>query len=232
MNTPLLTDRELQALRHLDACLLADTIETFHVRLRNQGFIDHTVRSLCPELAPMVGYAATVRIRGSAPPMAGAQYADRTDWWDYIAQVPAPRVVVVQDTSSRPGLCALINAVHMSLLRALHCVGVVTNGSVRDIPAARSAGFHCFASNVALSRGYLHIIDFGQPVEIGGLTVGSGDLLHGDLHGVQSVPLSIAAQLPVAAATIAAREQTLIELCHSPDFTLAKLRALLGVPAP
>ena len=77
----------------------------------------------------------------------------------------------------------------MNVLRALHCVGVVTNGSVRDIPAARSAGFHYFAGSVAVSHGYVHIVDFGQPVEIGGLTIASGDLLHGDLHGVQSVPL-------------------------------------------
>ena len=84
----------------------------------------------------------------------------------------------------------------MHVLRRLHCVGVVTNGSVRDIPAARSAGFHYFAGSVAVSHGYVHIVDFGQPVEIGGLKVASGELLHGDLHGVQSVPLSIAPQLP------------------------------------
>ena len=180
----------------------------------------------------MVGYAATVRIRGSAPPMAGAQFPDRNDWWDYIARLPAPRVVVVQDTSSKPGLCSLVGEVHMNVLRTLHCVGVVTNGSVRDIPAARSAGFHYFAGSVAVSHGYVHIIDFGQPVEIGGLSIASGDLLHGDLHGVQSVPLSIAAQLPAVAAALHAREQALIALCRSPEFTLEKLRALLAAQRP
>ena len=223
-----LTDEQLQALRRLDACVVANAIETFRLRLRNQGFVDHTVRSQFPELAPMVGYAATVRIRGSAPPAAGKQYPERTDWLEYITQVPPPRVVVVQDTASQPGLCSLVGEVHMTVLRALHCVGVVTNGSVRDIPAARSAGFHYFAGSVAVSHGYVHILDFGQPVEIGGLTIASGDLLHGDLHGVQSVPLGVAAQIPAAAAAISAREQALIALCRSPDFTLAKLRALLA----
>ncbi len=227
-----LGDAELQALRGLDACLLANAIETFQLRLRNEGFADHTVRSLFPELAPMVGYAATARIRGSAPPTAGARYQDRSDWWDYITQIPAPRVVVVQDTSSKPGLCSLVGEVHMSVLRALNCVGVVTNGSVRDIPAARSAGFHYFAGGVAVSHGYVHIIDFGQPVEIGGLTISSADLLHGDLHGVQSVPLAIAAKVPAAAAAIQAGEQALIALCRSPDFTLAKLRAFLARQRP
>ena len=227
-----LTDEQLQALRRLDACVVANAIETFQLRLRNEGFVDGSVRSLFPELAPMVGYAATVRIRGSAPPAAGARYPDRSDWLEYLAQLPAPRVLVVQDTASQPGLCSLVGEAHMEVLRALHCIGVVTNGSVRDIPAARSAGFHYFAGNVAVSHGYVHILDFSTPVEIGGLTIASGELLHGDGHGVQSVPLSIAAQIPAAAAAIRAHEQALIALCRAPEFTLAKLRAFLAAQQP
>jgi 4-hydroxy-4-methyl-2-oxoglutarate aldolase len=227
MNT-ILTDEHLQALRRLDACTLANTIETFNERLRNEGFVNHTVRSLFPELSPMLGYAATVKIRGSFPPTTNGAYPDRTDWWDYVMSLPAPRVVVVEDTATQPGLCSLVGEVHMSILQALHCVGVVTNGAVRDIPAARSAGFHYFAGSVSVSHGYVHIVDFGQPVKIGGLTIQSGDLLHGDLHGVQSVPLAIAHLIPEAAAQIVAREQILLALCRSPDFTLEKLRAFLA----
>lgn len=227
MNAPL-NGEQLEALRKLDACTLANTIEGFHERLRNEGFVNHTVRSLFPHLAPMVGYAATIKIRGSAPPTAGGPYPDRTDWWDYILSVPAPRVVVVQDMSTQCGLCSLVGEVHMNILRAIHCIGVVTNGSVRDIPAANAAGFHLFAGGVSVSHGYVHIVDFGHPVEIGGLTLNSGDLLHGDLHGVQSVPLAIAGQLPAAAARLTAREQALIALCRAPDFTLEKLRAAVA----
>ncbi len=225
---PALTFEQLEALRRLDACTLANTIETFQERLRNEGFVDQTVRCLFPRLLPMLGYAATIKIRGSAPPTAAAPYAERTDWWDYVVSLPAPRVVVVQDISTRPGLGSLVGAVHMNILRALHCTGVVTNGSVRDIPAAESAGFHLFAGSVTVSHAYIHIVEFGGPVEIGGLKIQSGDLLHGDVHGVQSVPLEIAAQLPEKAAKIAAREQALIALCRSPEFTLEKLRAAVN----
>jgi len=223
-----LDDTLLQKLRRLDACTLANAIEVFGARLRNEGFVNHTVRSLFPELAPMVGYAATVRIRGSSPPTASGVYSDRTDWLDYVASLPAPRVVVIQDIATQPGLCSLVGEVHMSILRALHCVGVVTNGAVRDIPAARSAGFHYFAGSVSVSHGYVHIVEFGEPVEVGGLKITSGDVLHGDLHGVQSIPRAIASSIPEAAAQITQREQALISLCRSPDFTLDKLRAFLG----
>jgi regulator of RNase E activity RraA len=218
----------MEALRQLDACTLANAIETFGVRLRNEGYVDGTVRCLFPRLQPMVGYAATVKIRGSAPPTADGLYPDRTDWWDYICSVPAPRVVVVQDVASQPGAGALIGAVHMNILRALQCVGVVTNGVVRSLPAAESAGFPLFAGGVSVSHAYVHIIEIGTPVEIGGLTLRSGALVHGDLHGVQSIPLEIAARIPPVSARIAARKHELIALCQSPEFTPDKLRAAVA----
>jgi 4-hydroxy-4-methyl-2-oxoglutarate aldolase len=218
----------LEALRHLDAGTLANAIETFQKRLRNEGFVDHTVHCLCPRLEPMVGYAATLRIRGSAPPTAGDAYADRTDWWSYVLTLPTPRVAVVQDISTHPGLGALVGAVHMNILRALQCVGVITNGAVRDLPAAESAGFHYFAGSLSVSHAYVHIVEIGSEVEIGGLKIQSGDLLHGDAHGVQSIPLEIATQIPTVAAQIATKEQAIIALCRSPDFSLERLRALIA----
>ena len=225
MNRTLLTAEQLEALRRLDACTLANAIETFHERLRNEGFVDHTIHCLFPRLNPMLGYAATIKIRGSAPPTTDGAYSDRTDWWDYVMSLPVPRVVVVQDVSSRPGLGSLVGAVHMNILRAMRCEGVVTNGSVRDIRDAESAGFHFFAGSVSVSHAYIHIVDIGNPVEIGGLNIQSGDLLHGDLHGVQSIPLDIASLVPAKAAEIIAQEQALIALCRSPEFSIEKLRA-------
>ena len=224
MNAPLSLE-ELEALSCLDTCTVANAIETFGVRLRNEGYVDNTVRCLFPQFQPMLGYAATVKIRGSAPPTADGLYPDRTDWWDYIHAVPAPRVVVVQDTATRPGLGALVGAMHMNILRALECVGVVTNGAVRSLPVAESAGFHLFAGGVSVSHAYVHIVEIGTPVEIGGLKIRSGELLHGDLHGVQSIPLEIASKVPPVAARIIAKKQELIALCQTPGFTLESLRA-------
>src|SRR5690348_18091807 len=118
MTAPL-TPQDLEALQRLDGCLLANAIEAFHERLRNEGFVYDTVRCLFPHLPPTVGYAATIKIRGSAPPTADGAYRDRTDWWDYVAALPAPRIVVVQDVATQPGLGSLVGAVHMNMLRAL-----------------------------------------------------------------------------------------------------------------
>ena len=176
----------------------------------------------------MLGYAATIKIRGSQPPTAADLYADRTDWWDYILSLPEPRVAVIQDISTKPGLGSLLGTVHVNILRALGCVGAVTNGSVRDLPAAEKLGFPLFAGTISVSHAYIHIIDFGKPVEIGGLKINSGDLLHGDLHGVQSIPAAVASKIPAAAAEIIAREQKIVALCQSKDFSIEKLRAAVN----
>ena len=89
-----LAPEQLEALQRLDACSVANAIETFHQRLRNEGFMDNSVRCLFPRLEPMVGYAATIKIRGSMPPMGNDPYPQRTDWWDYVLSLPAPRIAV------------------------------------------------------------------------------------------------------------------------------------------
>jgi regulator of RNase E activity RraA len=175
----------------------------------------------------MVGYAVTGTVRTAATPTIARSYYDRTDWWDHLLTVPAPRVIVVQDIDVRPGLGAFLGEVHSNILRALGCVGAVTNGAVRDLPAVEAAGFHLFAAHVAVSHAYAHIVDFGSTVEVGGLTVSPGDLIHGDRHGVLSIPIEIAAEVATAAAKILETEKRIVSLCQSPQFSLRKLRALL-----
>jgi len=227
MNT-VLTPEQLEALRRIGSCTLANAIESFHRRLRNEGFVDDSVRCLFPELPPVIGHAATIKIGASSPAFAGPDYVSSTDWWDYIESLPAPRMAVVQDASERLGVGSLIGAVHANILRALDCVGVVTNGVVRDMPEAAKINLQLFAGGVSVSHAYVHIIEFGKPVEIGGLKIHSGDLLHGDMHGVQSIPFEIATQIPMAAAKVTAQDEKLIAFCQSAGFSLEGLRAAIA----
>jgi 4-hydroxy-4-methyl-2-oxoglutarate aldolase len=192
--------------------------------LHNKGFTDSTVHCVYPELPAAVGYAATARIRSSDPPMEGRSYYDRGAWWDSLLKVPAPRVVVVEDVDSTPGLGAFIGAVHANILLALGCVAVVTNGGVRDLPDVRQSRLQVFAGNVSVSHAYAHVFDFGGTVEIAGLTVHPGDLIHGDLHGLQTIPHEIAGLVPGKALEIVKARKELIAFCHSNEFSIAKLR--------
>ena len=78
-----------------------------------------------------------------------------------------------------------------------------------------------------MSHSYAHLIEFGKPVEIGGLKISPGDLMHGDCHGVHSIPLDVASRVPDEAAKVACAESLLKEFCRSPKFSLDKLEAKL-----
>ena len=225
MTTNQLTQAQLDQLRRLNSPTVANAIEMFGVRLRNTGFTDSRVHCIFPEFPPIVGYAATVRIRTADPPMEGRTFYDRTDWWNHILSVPAPRIVVAEDVDEPPGLGSFIGEVHANILDALDCVGVVTNGAVRGLRATRAIRFQMFAGNMSVSRAYAHIFDFGGPVIVGGMKVQAGDLLHGDVHGVQTIPLEIADKIPDAAEQIIRNKARLVALCHSGEFTLDKIRA-------
>jgi 4-hydroxy-4-methyl-2-oxoglutarate aldolase len=140
-----------------------------------------------------------------------------------VASIPEPRIMVVQDVDEKSGAGALVGEPHALIGLAIHCFGYVTNGSVRDLPAVETLGFHLFSRGVAVSHMYAHISEYGDPVEIGGLKICPDDLIHGDRHGVHFIPLSIASKIPAMAAEILREERELRELCRSPKFSLRAL---------
>jgi 4-hydroxy-4-methyl-2-oxoglutarate aldolase len=214
---------DLEKLKALDTCTVSNAIERLDVRLRNEGFVAGVVQARFPNLPPMVGYAATARVRTSSPPMTHRCYYDRIEWWNYVASIPEPRVMVLQDADPKPGVGAFVGEVHAAIGLALECVGCVTNGAVRDLAAVEAMRFQLFAGGVSPSHSYAHIIEFGEPVEIDGLKIASGDLIHGDRNGVLTIPAQIAKEVPAVACQIVAEERELIEFCRSPAFSLQEL---------
>jgi 4-hydroxy-4-methyl-2-oxoglutarate aldolase len=228
--TGVLKPGQLEQFRQLSTCLVASAIETFHVRLPNTGFADSSIRCIFDGQPSMIGYAATARMRSSNPRMETSKiydYYDRVDWWNNILSVPAPRVVVIEDVDDPPGLGAFVGEVHANILLALGCVGIVTNGAVRDLPQVRPTQFQMFAGNVSVSHAFAHIFDFGGKVKVGGLEVRPGEIIHGDCHGVQTVPFEIASRVPITARDIRQRRYQLISLRSSPDFSLGKLSQVI-----
>jgi 4-hydroxy-4-methyl-2-oxoglutarate aldolase len=217
----------LEAIREFDTCIIANAIETFGVRLRNEGYTMPGLRCVTGGFPRLIGYAATARIRSSDPPITGSSYHDRTDWWAGIQSLPAPRIAVIQDLHAESGLGSVVGEVHAAILSALQCRGVITNGTVRDIPAVARMHFPLFARGAAVSHAYSHIVDYGQPVQIYGLEIRPGDLLFADCHGVVSIPHQIAEQLPETAARLRVREQAIIDFCQSPEFSTERLVELI-----
>lgn len=220
-----LTREDLDALRKLSTPTVANAIELFDLRPRSQGFMSPAVRSLFPEMSPLVGYAVTARFAALRP---AEQPGSRYELWKYILEFPEPRVLVMQDLDRPTGVGAYFGEVQATVHKRLGCAGVVTDGCVRDLDEVRALGFQFFAAGACVSHAYVHLVDFGGAVQVGGLTVEPGDIVHADQHGVLCLPASIAREIPQAAARVAEREQRILDLCKSPDFTLEKLKEVFG----
>lgn len=215
----------IDALRKVSSPSVANAIETFNVRPRNQGFMSSEIKTLFSELGPLVGHAVTAVIRAEPQPMEGHR-ASTFGWWDYVLSIPAPRVIVVHDLDEPRGQGAQWGEVQANIHRALGCVGVITDGSVRDLDEVRALGFQFAAAHVSVSHAYVHMVDFGLPVKVGGLWVRPGDLVHADQHGVIAIPKDIADKVPGAVAKVEADERKIIGCCQASDFSVDKLKAL------
>ena len=169
----------LDAICQFDTCTVANAIETFGVRLRNEGYTQPGLHAVTGGFPRAIGFAATCRIHTDGPPIGGAAYPETTDWWSAIEALPLPRIAVIQaehihfeQTNSHHGLdqgdvsSSAIGEVHAAILRAFGCAAAITNGSVRDLQAVTAMNFPLFAASVALSHGYTHLVDYGHPVEI------------------------------------------------------------------
>ncbi|MDX1383996.1 MAG: RraA family protein, partial [Thermoanaerobaculia bacterium] len=145
--------------------------------------------------------------------------------WDNIAATPSPRVAVIEDLDEPPAFGSLWGEVNANIHRALGCLGVVTDGGVRDLDEVRELGFHFFAAEVVPSHAYVHLVDAGEPVSVGGLAVASADLIHADQHGVVSIPHEIAREVPRACQEVEDRERRIIDYCKSPGFRIDGLKS-------
>ena len=217
-----LSEAELQALRAWPTPAISNAIETFDVRPRNQGFM-LGIKCIFPDLGPMVGYACTATMIADQPATGKDRGATQAHW-DNILATPAPRVAVIHDLDQPRCIGSLWGEVNANVHRALGCLGVVTDGGVRDLDEVHELGFRFFAADVIPSHAYVHIVDSGNPVKVGGLVVSNGDLIHADKHGVVVIPHEIAREVPAACQKVEDRERRTINFCKSPDFNVEALK--------
>jgi 4-hydroxy-4-methyl-2-oxoglutarate aldolase len=212
----------LNRLAEFDSCSIADAIETFSVRLRNEGFNDPTIRCFFPQFVPMVGYAFTFKVRSSEPPMKPDFYLDRMPLAHLVAS-NLPKVIVVEDIDTKPGRGALVGKTQAAILKALGCRGIITNGAIRGVRQFQRLRMPAFARNLSVSHAYVHLIEIGTPVNIAGVRINPGDLIHGDANGLVNIPLHLATRIPEVAEKLKDRELEITRFCKSDEFSMAGL---------
>lgn len=212
---------DLDELRQWDTPTICNGLEIVMPERRALGFTVEPMVAIDPKLPPVIGLARTGTIRAKEPPR--GKVANRLEWYDYVAKADMPTIVALQDIDDRPGYGAFWGEVQSSIHKSLGARGCVTNGSFRDL-TAWAANFQMIGGRVGPSHAHVHMVDFGQPVNVFGMQVAHDDVIHADYHGAVVIPAEAVRKLPAAIDLVARREKVILDICRGPDFSVAKLR--------
>lgn len=209
----LLSPSLLERLRASDTPTVCNAIEVAQGRRGFAGFTRRTMYWAGGPSERIVGFARTAKIAGREPPSEPVEVIRqrRMAYFQSMAEGPRPGVAVVEDCDGDAALGAWWGEVHC---RVHACVfglcGAVTNGLMRDL-GDMTDGFPLLSGGIGPSHGFVHVREFGGPVEIFGLTVHQGDLVHADRHGALVVPLDVLPKLDAALDKLQASEALVLD---------------------
>src|SRR6516162_7199983 len=214
-------------LQSIDTPTVCNLIEIVAPERRGFGYTVKHVHCPFPELAPIVGFARTVTFKAKdAVSLGQAGYMQRRlDYLDYVAAEPRPSIMVMEDLDGEhAGYGAFWGEVQSNVHKALGCLGVVTSGSIRDIPAI-APGFQMLAGSVVPSHAYVHVVEFRIEVNVHGMTARSGDLIHADRHGAIVVPIDKIDAMQASLDGLAKQEARIITAARTPGATVESIKA-------
>jgi regulator of RNase E activity RraA len=226
---PAVTREQLAALTRFDTPTICNGLEVVVPERRGHGYtVEHLVCAN-PALPPIVGFARTVTIRSVQPSAVPADVMKkrRVDYYRYIASGPQPSIAIIQDLDPNPGFGAFWGEVQSNVHKGLGCLGCVTNGSFRDLDML-APGFQIIGGNIGPSHAFVHAVDFGGQVNIVGMTVKDGDLIHADRHGAVVIPPGVIPDLLKAIDLVARREKVILDATRDPKFDITMLEKALS----
>lgn len=223
-----LSEAQLDQLRSIDSPTIANAIEHFQVRDDTLGYTGYTIKCMFPDLGVMCGYAVTALADASTPgPRRGREHTIKM--WEAVAESPKPAILVMKDVGPRPTHSCHFGDVMCNTARALGAIGLVTDGGVRDLKEVHDMGFHYFAKGAVVSHGTATFLGAQVPVEIDGVWIKPGDLLHGDANGLVVIPEEIADKVYDQVMKVRESEGKMIDWINSPEFNVQALRKRYGL---
>lgn len=215
-------ERWIDYLKTIDSPTLSNAIEVLRVRPRNVGFAPHQIHCLFQELGRMVGFAVTAQVETMTE--ATVDRRGLLTLYEVVEQSPKPVVVAFQEIGAQSQFAAHCGEVMATIFLRLGAVGLVSDSAVRDIPEVRAMRFQYFACGAVASHAYFRIVRVGVPIQVQGLVIHPGDIVHGDENGLIVVPKEGLDKLPEAVDAVQTRERTVMSFVRGADFTFAGLR--------
>ena len=209
----------LKRLQSVDTPTVCNAIEVAQGKRGFAAFTHGTLLCSAPEEPPIVGYARTARIKAAAPPDEPADVIKkrRMEYYRYMAEGPRPAVAVIEDTDFPDCIGAYWGEINTTVHKGLGLSGALTNSVMRDL-GDLPEGFPVLAGSIGPSHGFVHVLDFDQPVEVFGLNLKPGDLIHADRHGAVVIPQNVIPDFHTAIEKLLATEKLVLEPARAPGF--------------
>ncbi len=224
-----ITAADLKKLTDWDTPTICNGLEHLSSDYRVKSFTVEQMQCFDPSLPPIIGYARTAMIRSMTPPEGQPEEIreKRARYYETIAAEPNPSISVIQDLDPTPGFGAFWGEVNTAIHKGLGCLGVVTNGSFRDIDAC-APGFQLLGGKVAPSHAWVHLVDIECEVNIFGMAVKPNDIIHADRHGAVVVPADCVKELPAAIDVLTRRESVILNVARAPGFNVDILKKAMA----
>jgi regulator of RNase E activity RraA len=219
-------DDLLKLLRSVDTPTVCNAIEVAQGKRGFNAFTRGTMLCSAPNDPSVVGYAITAKIQAVAPPTEAPDVvrARRMAYYKAMADAPYPGVAVVEDTDFPNAIGAFWGEVNTTIHKGFGLSGTLTNGVMRDL-GDMADGYPVIAGSIGPSHGFVHVTDLGTPVEIFGMTVNQGDLIHADRHGAVVIPPEVVDHLADAIQKMQDTEQLVLGPAKEPGFDFDKFEA-------
>jgi len=213
-------------LKIFDTPTICNALEMIDQDRRNFGYTDESFFCLNPQMDPIVGIAKTATIRSLRPSTLTPDELkqERVKYYSYVYDGELPKIVVMQDLDGlRHGHGVFWGEFNSRVHRYLGCEGVITDGSVRDVPNLPT-DFQILASALRPSHANIHIVDYGKQVNVYSMVVNPGSIVHADLHGAVTFDVTLAEQVIECAHQFVESERTVLNACKNPSgLTFEKL---------
>ena len=194
---PNLTEQEIIAeLRNFDTPSITNVVATYPTSPLCLGlynpwtenwYTDTSIRCMYPNMGPVVGYAVTCVYGLPDPNYTRLSFMDVIDALDASKK---PTIFVFQqkfppELADKVGLAG---GNMTSAMKAVGCVGAISNGPSRDIDEIRPMEFQYLLSGITPGHGAMAVHAVNVPVAVAGMDVSPGEMIHMDENGACKFP--------------------------------------------
>ncbi|ASJ74219.1 RraA family protein [Granulosicoccus antarcticus] len=214
----------LALLQKVDTPTVCNAIEVAQGKRGFNQYTKGTMQASDPLAPAMVGFARTARIAGLEAPVESKEVIRerRLNYFRHMADGPRPAIAVIEDMDYPHCVSAWWGEVHTTVHKGLGLNGALTNGVMRDLGDLQ-AGFPVVAGSIGPSHAFVHVREIGIPVQVMGITVATGDLVHADRHGALVIPTEVIAELEAAILKMQGSEHLILGPAREPGFNIEKL---------